>query len=230
MRSGAPWRDLPEAFGPYITCYNGFVRWRRAGVWSRIIDALAAAHDPAVQMIDTSIVRVHQHGACITRNLRQSMGRSRGGLTSKIHALVDSKGLPVRLALTPGEAHDNRLAGKLLSRIKFGSMLLGEVVGRKLVVARRDPTTLLDPIEEPFDPVAWAVEIKAETDRIVTIAFRWDVGPCASLQGRAPAPAASEAGKGRQRQGARHVSYRLHIRLTWQCKGKLNLLRIDGHL
>ena len=42
------------------------------------------------------------------------MGRSRGGLTSKIHALVDSNGLPVRLALTPGEAHDNRLAGKLL--------------------------------------------------------------------------------------------------------------------
>ena len=57
LRSGAPWRDLPEAFGPYTTCYNRFVRWRRAGVWSRIIDALAAAHDATVQMIDTSIVR-----------------------------------------------------------------------------------------------------------------------------------------------------------------------------
>src|SRR6185436_1934851 len=44
LRSGAPWRDLPEAFGPYTTCYNRFVRWRRTGVWSRIIDALAAAH------------------------------------------------------------------------------------------------------------------------------------------------------------------------------------------
>jgi transposase len=44
LRSGAPWRDLPEAFGPYTTCYNRFVRWRRAGVWSRIIDALAGAH------------------------------------------------------------------------------------------------------------------------------------------------------------------------------------------
>ena len=126
LRSGAPWRDLPEAFGPYTTCYNRFVRWRRAGVWSRIIDALAAAHDAAVQMIDTSIVRVHQHGACITRNQRQSMGRSRGGLTSKIHAVVDTNGLPVRLALTPGEAHDIRLAGKLLSRLKSGSMLLAD--------------------------------------------------------------------------------------------------------
>ena len=75
-------------------------------------------------MIDTSIVRVHQHGASITRNQRQAMGRSRGGLTSNIHVLVDSNGLPVRLALSPGEAHDVRLAGKLLSRLKSGSMLL----------------------------------------------------------------------------------------------------------
>jgi transposase len=115
LASGAPWRDLPKVFGPHTTCYNRFVRWRQAGVWSRIIDALAATHDAAVQIIDTSIVRVHQHAACIARNKRQSMGRSRGGLTSKIHAVVDTNGLPVRLALTPGETHDNRLAGKLLS-------------------------------------------------------------------------------------------------------------------
>ena len=60
----------------------------------------------AVQMIDTSIVRVHQHGACFSWNRRQSMGRSRGGLTSKIHVLVDTNGLPIRLAQAPGEAHD----------------------------------------------------------------------------------------------------------------------------
>jgi transposase len=124
LRSGAPWRDLPKEFGPYTTCYNRFVRWRRAGVWGRIMSALAGAYDSAVQMIDTSIVRVHQHGACITRYRRQSMGRSRGGLTSKIHAVVDTNGMPVRLALTAGEAHDNRLADKLLSRLKSGSMLL----------------------------------------------------------------------------------------------------------
>jgi transposase len=60
LRSGAPWRDLPDAFGPYTTCYNRFVSWRWGGVWSRIIDALAAARDAAVQMIDTSIIRVHR--------------------------------------------------------------------------------------------------------------------------------------------------------------------------
>src|SRR6516225_96526 len=83
----------------YTTCYNRFVRWRRAGVWARIMNALASAHDAAVQMIDTSIVRVHQHGACITRNRSQSMCRSRGGLTSKIHVVVDTNGLPVQVAL-----------------------------------------------------------------------------------------------------------------------------------
>jgi len=55
------------------------------------MDALAARHDAAVQMIDTSIVRVHQHGACIADNNHQDIGRSRGGLTSKIHAVVDTK-------------------------------------------------------------------------------------------------------------------------------------------
>jgi transposase len=75
-RSGAPWRDLPDCYGPRTTCYNRFDRWRRAGVWERIMHALATAHDGAVQMIDTSIVRVQQHAACIARNKGQSMGRS----------------------------------------------------------------------------------------------------------------------------------------------------------
>jgi len=54
------------------------------------------------------------------------MGRSRGGLTSKIHAVVDTNGLPARLGLTAGEAHDNRLALRLLSRLKSGLMLLAD--------------------------------------------------------------------------------------------------------
>jgi len=126
LRSGAPWRDLPDNFGRYTTCYNRFVRWRRAGVWDRVMNALTAGHDTAVQMIATSIVRVHQHGACIAGNSEQLIGRSRGGLTTKIHAVVDTSGLPVRLALTTGEAHDNRLVLTLLSALKSGAMLLAD--------------------------------------------------------------------------------------------------------
>ena len=61
------------AYGPPTTCYSRFVRWRQAGVWDRIMDAQAAGHDAAVQMIDTSVVRVHQHGACIAGNREEHM-------------------------------------------------------------------------------------------------------------------------------------------------------------
>jgi transposase len=160
LRSGAPWRDLPDSFGPYTTCYNRFVRWRRAGVWGKIMNALARDRDAAVQMIDTSIVRVHQHGACITRNRRQSMGRSRGGLTSKIHAVVDTNGLPVRLALTAGEAHDNRLAGSLLSRLKPGSMLLADrgydADWIRAIVAKRRAWANIPPRSNRNEPICFS--------------------------------------------------------------------------
>jgi transposase len=58
LGSGASWRDLPETYGPRTTCNNRFVRWRRAGVWDQVMDTLVAGHDAAVQMIDTSVVRV----------------------------------------------------------------------------------------------------------------------------------------------------------------------------
>ncbi len=63
LRSGAPWRDLPERYGPYTTCYNRFNRWRKAGVWDRIMDTITEAYDGNIQMIDSSVVRVHQHAA-----------------------------------------------------------------------------------------------------------------------------------------------------------------------
>jgi transposase len=117
---------LPRRYGPHTTCYNRFVRWRQAGVWDRMIDALSAAQDTATQMIDTSVVRVHQHGACIARNRAQQMGRSRGGLSTKIHALVDGNGLPVRIGLTSGEAHDNRLCTRLLAKLRPQALLLAD--------------------------------------------------------------------------------------------------------
>ena len=63
LRSGAPWRDLPERYGPYTTCYNRFNRWRKNGVWDRLMDAIVEAYDGDIQMIDSSSVRVHQHAA-----------------------------------------------------------------------------------------------------------------------------------------------------------------------
>ncbi|QXC52972.1 transposase (plasmid) [Agrobacterium salinitolerans] len=70
-------------------------------------------------MIDSSCVRVHQHGANAKRGSADPcMGRSRGGLTTKIHALVDADGLPVRLELSAGQAADAPMAEKLLRDIQ----------------------------------------------------------------------------------------------------------------
>jgi transposase len=58
-----PWADLPERYGPYTTVYNRFDRWRKAGVWDKLMDAIIAAHDGKVQMIDSTSVCAHQQAA-----------------------------------------------------------------------------------------------------------------------------------------------------------------------
>ncbi len=64
LRIGAPWADILERYGPHImTCYNRFVRWRKAGVWNRISCSVSEAYDGGIQMIDSSSIRVHPHGA-----------------------------------------------------------------------------------------------------------------------------------------------------------------------
>ena len=63
LRTGAPWADIPERYGPHTTCVNRFNRWRKAGVWDRLLDAVSQAYDGDIQMIDSSAIRVHQHAA-----------------------------------------------------------------------------------------------------------------------------------------------------------------------
>lgn len=69
LRTGAPWRDLPERYGPWQTVYSRFRRWQRAGVWARALAALQAEADAAGELdwalhfLDGTTVRAHQHAA-----------------------------------------------------------------------------------------------------------------------------------------------------------------------
>jgi transposase len=63
FRTGSPWAEIPERYGPSTTCYNRFVRWRKGGVWDRLLSAVSAAFEGEIVMIDSTCVRVHQHGA-----------------------------------------------------------------------------------------------------------------------------------------------------------------------
>ena len=70
LRSGARWADLPERYGPPTTIYNRFNRWRKAGVWDRLMDAITKAHDGTVRMVDTAVGRVHPQGATAKRGVQ----------------------------------------------------------------------------------------------------------------------------------------------------------------
>jgi transposase len=69
LRAGAPWRDLPERYGPWQTVYSRFRRWHAAGVWERALAALQAEGDAAgdldwaLHFLDGTTVRAHQHAA-----------------------------------------------------------------------------------------------------------------------------------------------------------------------
>ena len=62
-RAGIPWRDLPERFGPWKAVHTRFSRWAASGVWERVCQPLAGAADNEYAMLDSTIVRAHQHSA-----------------------------------------------------------------------------------------------------------------------------------------------------------------------
>jgi transposase len=68
LRTGAPWRDMPERYGPWQTCYNRFVRWRRDRTWEKLLSRTQTKSDAVGEIVwevsvDSSVVRAHQHAA-----------------------------------------------------------------------------------------------------------------------------------------------------------------------
>ena len=68
LRTGAPWRDLPERYGPHQTCHDRLVRWRRDGTWERLLAHAQAKSDAAGEVewevsVDSTVARAHQHAA-----------------------------------------------------------------------------------------------------------------------------------------------------------------------
>ncbi|MGW0621417.1 IS5 family transposase [Streptomyces sp. NPDC002765] len=132
IRTGISWRDLPERYGPWQTVYTRFRRYALDGVFTRALQQIQAGADAVgdidwLVQIDSTIVRAHQHAAATGRkggNHRpdepddRALGRSRGGLTTKIHLACDGKGRPLAVLVTPGQRHDSICARPLLERIR----------------------------------------------------------------------------------------------------------------
>lgn len=77
LRTGAPWRDVPERYGPYQTVYDRFVRWRRDGTWDRLLTHVQTKNDAVGEVvwevsIDSTVIRAHQHAAGARKRLSRA--------------------------------------------------------------------------------------------------------------------------------------------------------------
>jgi transposase len=123
-RTGSPWRDLPAAFGPWNSIYVRFARWADKNVWKNIFAVLREDADFEEVFIDSTIVRAHQHAAGAAKNKgEQALGRSRGGLTTKIHACVEGLGQLAHFTLTGGQVADITQAQTLIEQMQPGAVL-----------------------------------------------------------------------------------------------------------
>ena len=128
LKTGARWRDCPADYGPYTTICNRFNRWSKQGVWEDVF------------LRPVRLFRGDRHDQC-RQHLGQgapfgqrrkrgdfgnAIGRSRGGRTTKIHALTDEFGRPVALCLTPGQTHDLTGVAALLNRVPTPRRLLAD--------------------------------------------------------------------------------------------------------
>ena len=126
-RAGAPWRDVPDRYGSWAAAYGLFRRWQREGVWARILTTLQALADAAGRIVwdvsvDSTVARAHQHaagarkrpdlqaeppGGVRTEPGDHALGRSRGGLTTKLHLGCEQGQKPLSIVLTAGQRGDN---------------------------------------------------------------------------------------------------------------------------
>jgi transposase len=136
-RTGSHWRELPPEFGNWNSAFQRYNRWSKKGVWESLFKALADDPDFEFVMMDATIVRAHQHsaGAKGGDQEAEAIGRSRGGLTTKLHALCDALGNPVRLILTPGNIAECTQAEPLLAGIVANDVLADKGYDSDAIVA-----------------------------------------------------------------------------------------------
>jgi transposase len=123
LRTGVAWEDLPQRFGKPNSVHRRFRRWSQQGIWDVLFldgiptDALGTV------MLDSTACKAQRYASGARGGDEEALGRSRGGLTTKIHAVVDGLGRPLCFLLTPGQAADCRQARSLLEGLAFERLI-----------------------------------------------------------------------------------------------------------
>lgn len=129
FRTGAQWVHLPAEYGSWKGVYTRLRNWAIDGTWERVFTVLLAQADAdgdleGVVAVDSTIVRVHQHAAGARKRgpAREpgdhAIGRSRGGLTTKIHLAADGNCRPLAFVLTAGQAGDAPAFAEVMDRLR----------------------------------------------------------------------------------------------------------------
>ena len=120
LEHGCKWRALPERFGNWHTIYMRMSRWAASGVLDRVFQRLQQEQliDPEVLGLDSTSVKVHPDGCgALKKRGPQAIGRSRGGMNTKIHMIAASARSAVIFALSPGQDHDAPHGRDLLKKL-----------------------------------------------------------------------------------------------------------------
>ena len=136
-KTGAPWRDLPERFGPWGSVWKRFDRWARKGVWKQVFETLQGSGtgtDDHRQHGDPSPPTCRRGGK--KGGTDQALGRSRGGFSTKLHMIVDALGNPVDFILTGGEVADVTQAEPLMEGREAGAFIADKGYDSDAVVTR----------------------------------------------------------------------------------------------
>ncbi len=109
-RYGLRWRDAPSAYGPHKTLYNRWKRWDERGVFTRMMEGLAAGDaEPKTVMIDAIYLKANRTASslrvCIG-DLGRLIGRTKGGMNTKLHAVAHANGRPLNFFMTAGQVSD----------------------------------------------------------------------------------------------------------------------------
>ena len=119
LRTAVAWRDLPACYGPWNSVYTRWRRWCALGLWQEILRLLSRRAEGRVRFIDGSHVKCHQFATNPAGGQSaQAIGRTKGGLNTKICALVEGRGRLTAVAIAPGQTYEVEASAPLLETLR----------------------------------------------------------------------------------------------------------------